>query len=95
MKTIAHETLLQFLEREGPVSTYSASSRFGLTLSDTRKALNALVRQGTVEKNLQRFTSPHCAMYGWRLTASSLPAARKKQGRLAHGSEYSAGRISG
>lgn len=63
---ISAETVLEFMSREGAVSTWSLSTRFGLDMMDTRKMMNRLRRQGLVESRREIFD--YCAMNGWRLT---------------------------
>ncbi len=58
------ETLIEFIRREGAVSTTAIGWRFGW---DTRRAyreLEALRRAGKITKDLEILD--YCAMNGWR-----------------------------
>lgn len=60
------ETILGFVAREGAVTTYSVSCRFGLTLGEARKRLKRLEAGGLLLSRKENFS--YCAMYVWSAT---------------------------
>lgn len=65
------ETILEFIHREGSVTTMSVAARFGLDMQDARKALNKLRREGVIES--RRYLTDYCAMNGWRVSRGKMP----------------------
>lgn len=61
---IFSESILDFVRREGPVTTAAVSYRFGMIdIRDARKALKALEKSGEVRSRREKFD--YCAMSVW------------------------------
>lgn len=59
------ETVLEFIAREGAVTTYAVATRFGWDMRRALDELNKLHRQGAVTKHLE--PTHYCRMNGWRI----------------------------
>lgn len=59
------ETLLEFIEREGPLKTDSIARRFGWTLEKARAELKALHATGKLTSELETWHLGR--IYGWRI----------------------------
>ncbi len=66
---IFSESILDFVKREGPVTTAAVSYRFGMIdIRDARKALRALEKDGHIKSRRETFN--YCAMNVWCAVAS-------------------------
>lgn len=69
---IFNESILDFVRREGPVTTAAVSYRFGMIdLRDARKALRNLERNGLITSKREVFD--YCAMNVWRAARGVSP----------------------
>lgn len=61
---IFSESILDFVKREGPVTTAAVSYRFGMIdIRDARKALRKLEKDGLIKSKRETFN--YCAMNVW------------------------------
>lgn len=64
VRQIYSETVLDFVRREGPVTTAAVAHRFGMwNVRDARKALKRLEREGLISSKRESFD--YCAMNVW------------------------------
>jgi Mn-dependent DtxR family transcriptional regulator len=67
--TAFEETIVNFIRREGVVSTASVACRFGLDMRDARRELNRLHKGGLITS--QREIFDYAAMNGWQIAEAA------------------------